>query len=256
MSLFNRIARKTAAVATRYAAIATRYSDSRSAADFLDPDVPISDTINHSNWEKKVVELANKPGLKALEVGSRTVTSSESWARAVLTECEYTGFDYYPGNNVDVVGDAHKLSSYFDKGEQFDVIFSTACFEHFAMPWLVAQEMAKLLKVGGHIIIETHFSYISHERPWHFFQFSDMALRVLFSPAMGFECLEAGMSNPMIGRFSPLADPRLRGMEVGRLYCHSEFLGKKVREVTDFDWSSLDLSEVVGETKYPKPKSS
>jgi hypothetical protein len=34
--------------------------------------------------------------------------------------------------------------------------------------------------VGGVLFVETHFSFSSHERPWHFFQFSDMALRVLF----------------------------------------------------------------------------
>jgi hypothetical protein len=70
------------------------------------------------------------------------------------------------------------------------------------MPWIVATEIAKLLKVGGVVFVETHFSFSSHERPWHFFQFSDMALKTLFSSALGFECIEAGMSNPLVGRFS------------------------------------------------------
>ena len=30
-----------------------------------------------------------------------------------FNKSEYIGFDYYAGDNVDVVGDAHKLSSYF-----------------------------------------------------------------------------------------------------------------------------------------------
>ena len=102
------------------------------------------------------------------------------------------------------------LSSYFNGVEKFDIIYSSACFEHFAMPWVVSTEIAKLLKVGGIVFIETHFSFSSHERPWHFFQFSDMALKVLFSEALGFECIEAGMSNPMIGRFSSLADDYLK----------------------------------------------
>ncbi len=75
------------------------------------------------------------------------------------------------------------------------------------MPWLVATEIAKLLNVGGHVFVETHFSYSSHERPWHFFQFTDMALKLLFNEALGFECIEAGVSNPIVGRFSTLADP-------------------------------------------------
>ena len=65
------------------------------------------------------------------------------------------------------------------------------------MPWLVAAEIAKLLKIGGIVFVETHFSFSSHERPWHFFQFSDMALRALFSPALGFECIEAWHRIPL-----------------------------------------------------------
>ena len=107
-------------------------------------------------------------------------------------------------------------------------IYTSACFEHFAMPWIVATEIAKLLKVVGIVFIETHFSFSSHERPWHFFQFSDMALKALFSKSLGFECIEAGMSNPLVGRFSSLADGYLKNRPVAGLYCHSEYLGKKV----------------------------
>jgi hypothetical protein len=81
-----------------------------------------------------------------------------------------------------------------------------------------------------------------------------MGLRALFSPALGFECLDAGMSNPIVGRFSSLAIKHLRNKPLAGLYCHSEYLGKKVREVKDFDWGKVNLGEVVGETKYPEPK--
>ena len=165
---------------------------------------------------------------------------------------EYVGFDYYVGDNVDVVGDAHKLSDYFEENS-FDLVYSSASFEHFAMPWLVAQEIAKILKLDGIVFVETHFSFSSHERPWHFFHFSDMALKVLFSDALGFECIEAGVSNPIVGRFSSLAAKYLRNKPVGGMYCHSEYLGKKVREVKDFDWSKVSLQDVVGITEYPKP---
>ncbi len=197
-------------------------------------------------------EIGNKPGLRILEIGSREVTG-ESNARKQFANATYVGFDYYAGNNVDVVGDVHKLSTYFKNDEKFDIIYSSACFEHFAMPWIVSTEIAKLLKVGGIVFVETHFSYSIHERPWHFFQFSDMALKTLFSPALGFECIEAGLSNPMIARFSSLADDYLKNMPVAGLYCHSEYLGKKVKDVPDFDWKNIDLTDVVGDTKYPEP---
>lgn len=218
---------------------------------FLVKDVPMSKIVSHREWQKYIYNYGNKNGMRVLEIGSREVTG-KSKARQEFNRAEYIGFDYYPGENVDVVGDAHKLSSYFDEKTKFDVIYSSACFEHFAMPWVVAQEIAKLLKVGGIVFVETHFSYSSHERPWHFFQFSDMALKTLFSRALGFECIEAGLSNPLVGRFSSQADNYLRLKPVVGLYCHSEYLGKKTRDVVGFDWNKVDLVDVVGETKYPE----
>ena len=219
---------------------------------FLVTDVPMSTIVSHLKWEQYLYEIGNKPGLRILEIGSREVTGKSS-ARKNFSNASYIGFDLYPGNNVDVVGDAHKLSSYFAGEEKFDIIYSSSCFEHFAMPWVVAIEISKLLKVGGIVFVETHFSFASHERPWHFFQFSDMALRALFSKALGFECIEAGMSNPLVGRFSSLADKYLKNRPVVGLYCHTEYLGKKIRDVDDFDWKTVDLFDIVGETKYPEP---
>jgi SAM-dependent methyltransferase len=214
---------------------------------YLDEQVPLMD--HHARFASLITDY-NHPGRRVLEVGSREVTG-KSDARRHFRQTEYVGFDYYAGANVDVVGDAHKLASYFRSGEKFDLIYSVACFEHFAMPWVVATEIAKLLKIGGCVFIATHFSYSSHERPWHFFQFSDMALRVLFPPALGFECIEAGASDPMVGRFSALASRDLRYRPIAGLYCGSAYLGRKVRDVHDFAWERTDLASLVDGTSYP-----
>jgi SAM-dependent methyltransferase len=218
---------------------------------YLHPDVPMSNMVNRQNFMAYLVEMGNHKGKKILEIGSREVTG-KSYARNHFCLAEYVGFDYYPGDNVDVVGDAHKLSQYFPS-EEFDIIYSHAVFEHFAMPWVVALEISKCLKVGGLVFVETHFSYSSHERPWHFFQFSDMGLKCLFSPALGFECIEAGMCNPMVGRFSSLADQDLRNKPITGLYCHSDFLGRKIKNITDFNWMNVDLESLIGDTQYPTP---
>ena len=245
----NRTIEKTLRALRKISSIVEAPFDSQ----YLCTDVPMAKLISHQNWFDYLVKNFNKPGLRILELGSREVTV-KSAARKAFFDAEYVGFDYYGGDNVDVVGDAHKLSSYFGFEEKFDLIYSAACFEHFAMPWVVAVEIAKLLNVGGFVFVETHFSFRSHERPWHFFQFSDMALRVLFSETLGFECIEAGVSNPMVGRFSSLSDRYLRNEPISGLYCHTEYLGKKIRQVDDFAWSSVDLSKLVGRTKYPAPR--
>jgi len=217
---------------------------------YLHHDVPMADKIK--NWSAYLSEIGNKKGMKILEVGSRVVTGN--CFRNLFTEAEYTGFDFYAGENVDIVGDAHKLSSYFKEGQQFDVIFSSAVFEHFAMPWVVAKEMSKLIKVGGYVFVATHFSFSSHERPWHFFQFSDMALKALFSPALGFECVEAGMVCPMVGRYSSIMCGEHKNKPITGLYMGVHFLAQKVKAVESFEWESVNLADIVKETKYPEPK--
>jgi len=218
---------------------------------FLSGEVPISVTVSHAQWPRYLYDIGNRDGIRILEVGSRGPAATEF--RGNMPRAEYVGFDYYEGMNVDVVGDVHKLHSYFGDGEQFDIVFSTACLEHFAMPWIAAREMVKMLKVGGILIIETHFAYGSHSRPWHFFHFTDMGLRCLFPEAMGMECIEAGMSNPVVGRFSILADGYLQNKPVTGMYCHSEYLGIKRREVPGFKWEDVDVNELVMGTKYPEP---
>ena len=57
----------------------------------------------------------------------------------------------------------------------------------------------------------------------------------------------------MVGRFSALADRDLRYRPVFGLYCHSEFLGRKTRDVDHFQWSAAALEDVVARTQYPPP---
>ncbi len=209
------------------------------------------DTVRHSNWPEQLAGRFNHEGLRVLEIGSRNVTGRN--LRRTFSKATYVGFDFYGGENVDVVGDAHRLSSYFAADQRFDLIFSSAVFEHLYMPWVVAVEIQKLLKVGGHVYIETHFSYSSHERPWHFFQFSDMGLRALFNDSLGFDLIESGMSNPICGYFGPRADRYLRYQPVAELYCHSAILCRKRTEVAGFDWNRVAIDEVVGGARYPAP---
>ena len=220
---------------------------------YLAKDVPMANIASHANWREYLYSVGNKKGMRILEIGSREVTG-KSTDRQKFNQATYVGFDYYSGNNVDVVGDVHKLSTYFDEDNKFDIIYSSACFEHFAMPWVVAQEISKLLKVDGLVFVETHFSYSSHERPWHFFQFSDIALKVLFNKKLGFECIDTGMSNPIVGRFSKYADQYLRYKRVPALYCHVGFLGKKVAEVSSFNWNEVETQDIVDNTYYPSPE--
>jgi hypothetical protein len=210
------------------------------------------ENLAHSEWVDYLSENFNKKGMRVLELGSRNVTGAN--LRSKFSKATYVGFDFYEGENVDIAGDVHKLSTYFSDKEKFDLIFSSAVFEHLHMPWIAATEIQNMLKVGGYVFIETHFSFRSHERPWHFFQFSDMGLRALFNDSLGFDLVGSGMSNPMSGFFSHDADKHLRYLPIKELYCHSEILCKKRCEVKSFDWNNVDIDSIVEGTRYPTPK--
>lgn len=211
-------------------------------------DIATPDAICHAQWITYLSSHFNRPGMRVLEIGSRNVTGTN--LRSRFSKAEYVGFDLYAGENVDVVGDAHRLTSYFSSEDRFDLIFSSAVFEHLYMPWIVAVEIQKMLKLGGHVFVETHFSFSSHERPWNFFQFSDMGLRALFNEALGFELIGSGMSNPIAGYFSPSADPYLRYRPVKEMYCHSEILCKKKINVEVFDWAQIETDAILNGTHY------
>ncbi|MDX2022358.1 MAG: methyltransferase domain-containing protein [Deltaproteobacteria bacterium] len=125
-----------------------------------------------------------KPGGRVLEVGSRNVTGNP--LRKDLAGFEYVGLDIHPGENVDVVGDAHKLSQLF-AAESFDAVVSVAVFEHLIFPWKVAMEMNKVLKPGGRVLIATHPTWPAHELPWDFFRYQENGMRALFNKATGFD---------------------------------------------------------------------
>ena len=57
----------------------------------------------------------------------------------------------------------------------------------------------------------------------------------------------------MVGRFSALADDYLKCKPVNGLYCRSDFLGRKTRDVDGFDWNAMKMEDLVGDAKYPAP---
>ena len=128
-------------------------------ARFDSHEISEPDNVHHGMWETYLSREFNKPGIRILEIGSRVVTGAN--LRHLFDEAEYIGFDFHDGKNVDVVGDAHKLSSYFSDEEKFDLIFSSAVFEHLHMPWIVAEEIDKVLKVGVRICRNSLFVFFT-----------------------------------------------------------------------------------------------
>lgn len=208
----------------------------------------------HTNIWEWIASVGNHRDCRVLEIGSRSVVSDMLWKRFIPL-CNYTGLDVHEGRNVTITGDAHCLTDLFAP-KSFDLIISLAVFEHIAMPWIVAEEIAKVLDVQGHVGIETHFSFSEHELPWHFYQFNSNALENLFCPELGFRVIDSGMDNPIDGRFADTSAEYLRGQYVGNLYCHSSIVAQKINNVAiekPFDWRRV-AQRIYHESMYPAPR--
>jgi hypothetical protein len=140
----------------------------------------------------------NGRNLSVLEIGSRPVGSATR-SSSDLFPCAVrrVGMDIHPGDGVDVVGDAHQLTQLFGV-RAFDAIFSVATLEHLPMPWIVAAEINRVLRLGGLTYHAAPQCFPVHEAPNDFWRFTDEALMILFGPSSGFEVLRCGMADRMV----------------------------------------------------------
>ncbi|MES9924538.1 MAG: class I SAM-dependent methyltransferase [Candidatus Thiodiazotropha endolucinida] len=134
------------------------------------------------------------PQPAVLEIGSRDVTGVV-WRDVFHPSASYTGLDIHPGDNVDIVGDVHTLSSLLP-GEHYDAVFSVSVFEHLAMPWKAVLEINRVMKPDGLLYISTHPAVPPHELPWDFWRFSGETFKTLLNESTGFEILESQEGTP------------------------------------------------------------
>ncbi len=227
----------------------TKHSLSQAVPDCADNlDVPDGSRIFDA-----FVKEVNERHLHVLEIGSRIVSPGSTSKRSLFPDAgSYTGFDYYPDDNTDVTGDAHRLSEIVGE-RKFDAVFSIAVLEHLAMPWIVAREINRVLTDGGITYHGTVFGWPTHERPWDFWRLSDDGLRVLFSPVLGYEVLEAGMFDKVSMHFRAIRKG-YAGFAHADSYASAAILARK-RVDANLDalrWPS-DLPEHLGsESHYPR----
>lgn len=163
----------------------------------LDPEHPLNAYSSSPFPIDQFAADMRKIGGTVLEIGARVVgPSSTLSARRFEPECRFIGVDVHEAVGVDVVADAHFLSDSIGAGT-IDGVLSQAVIEHLTCPWLVAAEINKVLKVGGLTLHTAPHSFPIHETPNDFWRMSSDGLKVLFSPEMGFEVIDAGMTNPV-----------------------------------------------------------
>lgn len=153
----------------------------------------------HDKFADYVDEHA--PALDVLEIGSRVREDTRDPLVFRGIAKSYVGVDIVHGQNVDVVGDAHKLADLVE-GRQFDLVYSEYAFEHLAMPWVVVSQINQVLRKGGNAYLISNQSIGLHDLPWDFWRYSESCWITLFNEQTGFKILASALGDPV--RLIPL----------------------------------------------------
>lgn len=190
-------------------------------------------------------DLRDLPAGRALEIGSRN-RSGITRRELVPSEWEYVGFDIVQGENVDVVGDAHALSTVFGRDE-FNAVFAVSVFEHLLMPWKAAIEINRVMATGGVLFVSSHQAWPVHEYPWDYWRFSDQAWHGLFNAYTGFEIVDAVMGEP--GYITPdVVHGPTDGLDQQPAWLATAVIARKIGD-TELSWD-VPHDGIVG-TQYP-----
>lgn len=116
---------------------------------------------------------------KILEVGSRQAINQEELAdlRGLFPNSKFIGIDMQAGPGVDLVASAEKIP--FEKNT-FDAIFCLETLEHAEKPWLICQEIERVLKPKGIAIVSSQQNFPIHMHPSDYFRYTPMGLKALF----------------------------------------------------------------------------
>ena len=161
---------------------------------YLPLEPAINDALTYASgnidqtWEQSIVTAQT-----ILDIGGRA-RSREDRSKQYPSK-QVTVFDILPGDNVDVVGDAHELSKYFQP-ETFDAAYSVSVFEHLLQPWKIILEINKILRPGGVVLVHTHQTLGMHDMPWDFLRFSADSWDGFFNQKTGFEIIERAARHP------------------------------------------------------------
>ena len=108
------------------------------------------------------------------------------------------GLDLHAAPGIAVVGDARRLPI---REAVFDMVLCTEMLEHVPEPHVAIDEMRRVLKPGGVLVLTTRFLFPIHDAPHDYFRFTKYGLRHLLRH---FEILQLQEETDSVGALAVL----------------------------------------------------
>ncbi len=129
---------------------------------------------------RAVIETFDLPG-PVLEIGSYQVAGQEEIAdlRGLCAGKEYIGVDMRPGPGVDCVANVEALPQ---ADASVGTVIAMSTFEHVRRFWRGFEEIHRVLRPDGMLIVSCPFYFHIHAYPSDYWRFTPEALDVMLEP--------------------------------------------------------------------------
>src|SRR5258705_2157192 len=138
--------------------------------------------INGCNPDMRILNLGSGVGL---------------FDGAFRSDLRFVNLDVWRNERTHILADGHYLP--FADGS-FDAVVSNAVLEHVRKPWIIADELWRILKPGGRIFIKLPFLNVIHdERDYN--RYTDRGLEALFDRFEKIDCRVSAGPGSFFGPF-------------------------------------------------------
>ncbi len=136
-------------------------------------------TLNINSITRLNLDLNLKKYIKKYANGViLDVGSSLSPYKKIIKYEKYLSLDIDSKNNPDIVSDIHNIKW---ESDYFDTVIATEVLEHLENPKIALDEIYRILKKNGHVILTTRFFYPYHPQPKDYYRFTKDSLNFLFN---------------------------------------------------------------------------
>lgn len=126
---------------------------------------------------ESAAKIFDNEGIKVLDVAPQDWSGAEEFFKSASIDT----LDIDPESNATYIADITKNNYKLILSEQYDVVIMTEVLEHTLNPFQAVNEIYRILKNGGHLIMTTPFNFRIHGPLPDCWRFSEHGIRALLT---------------------------------------------------------------------------